>query len=339
MVNTKIQIVQFGFFLLLITSFVGCKSIGTVQIEVMKPAEIVLPATINKLLLINNWSTQQTGLTNPNQKNKYQLDTLTTQNIIQNLGVYLAESPRLDSAQFLNQMIYRQAKDLFKPIVWDDVNRLCQASQTDALLSLEAFGMVDSLVRMTYFDGISYTSYTNLKLLVSSMWRIYDAENQQVFLKWWQHDTLYFSNIENINQYYHVIESEKGKAWLANSIAEKVALKTSDKLAPYWLTENRYYFNIYTDEMMKAAGLAQRDKWIEAARIWQIMSKNKHTYIASAACHNMALVCEVQGRLDIAVVWLEKSLTKQYNQISYDYMKLLKKRLNEEEILDKQFGF
>ena len=60
--------------------------------------------------------------------------------------------------------------------------------------------------------------------------------------------------------------------------------------------------------MQLAAKLAYVDNWRGAAHIWNPLTKSENKKISAAACHNMALVCEVEGKLDLSVEWLEKAL-------------------------------
>ena len=319
--------------------FVGCKTISSIQIEVLQPANITLPSETNRVLLLNNWSTSNhNDFKNPLQKTLFQLDTLTSQNIIAYLASYLNESPRLDTSIKIDLMFYRQAKDLFQPMAWEDALLLGKLNKTEIILSLEGFSILDSIVRIPYFDGYSYSTYTKLKLVINTLWRIYYTEQEQVFLKWWQHDTLYVNEIEQAKQYYELIESLQGRNWLGEQIAMQVASKTADKIVPLWKTVDRVLFSTLNTEMQQALSLAYSNKWLQAATIWQKYGESQNATLASAASHNMAVVCEVQGKLDLALIWAEKSMNYQFSDITYAYIKQLKLRFEQEAILNKQFG-
>jgi hypothetical protein len=52
----------------------------------------------------------------------------------------------------------------------------------------------------------------------------------------------------------------------------------------------------------------------------------------------MAVVCEVEGKLDLALEWAEKSLLKKYNTLTYNYINDLRLRIEEIKLLNHQFG-
>ena len=92
------------------------------------------------------------------------------------------------------------------------------------------------------------------------------------------------------------------------------------------------------EEMKLAAEYAYNDQWRDAAKIWKVFTDDDNLRLAAAACHNMALVCEVEGKLEIAVEWLEESLNKYRTYTSNNYLIEINRRIMESSRLDKQFG-
>jgi hypothetical protein len=87
-----------------------------------------------------------------------------------------------------------------------------------------------------------------------------------------------------------------------------------------------------------ANNLAFQNEWINAAIIWKKYTASNNATIASSACHNMAVVCEVEGKLDLALEWAEKSLLIKYNTLTSNYINDLRLRIEEIKLLDYQFG-
>jgi|GEM_PF-6941666 len=320
-------------------SMVGCKVVGTVQIEVIKPAGTILPDQVNNLIVLNNYRiSANDSFSNSIQKAHYLLDTLTSSKIMDQLVYFLNESPRIDTCLNYPAVIYRQAKDRWKPIAPADINRITEMYQVDAVLSLEGLGIIDSLVRITQFDGYSYSSYNLLALFVSSVWRIYLPQSETNLDKWVQRDTLFVSEIISLNDFRETIKTQDGLDWLSYKIASQVAPKVSDKLVPYWIPVQRDFFYNQQTEMQVAANYAYRDEWLKAAAIWQKLSTDDDSWISGASCHNMALACEVAGKLELALIWEKKALEKLSNYTTQNYYRLLEYRIKEAELLNKQFG-
>lgn len=337
--NTVIQLRKLIIFLSISVAFAACKTVSSIKIEVIKPASVILPDQVNKVLVVNNWSTMaEPEFTNPIQKAVYQLDTTASQQIISELVYQLEASPRLDSARYITQMFFRQPKDQFKQMDWSDVTKLCNIANAEAMISLDGFAVVDSLILGYYDNGYGLQPFNFIKLVVNSFWRVYYPEKEQFLLKWWQTDELELPDVLSVKQYYELIGSDEGRKWLVDLIANEVALNTSDKLVPYWLEVERYLFYTTQPELNHANNLAFQNEWISAALIWKKYTDDKNATIASSACHNMAVVCEVEGKMDLALEWAEKSLLKKYNTVTYNYVNELRLRIEEVKLLNHQFG-
>ncbi|MGE4288994.1 MAG: DUF6340 family protein [Salinivirgaceae bacterium] len=337
--HTVIQLRKLFFFLSIAIAFAACRTVSSIKIEVVKPASVILPDQVSKVLVINNWSTMAAPeFTNSFQKAAYQLDTTASQQIIKKLVYELEASPRLDSAKYITEMFFRQPKDQFKQMEWTDVDKLCHIANAQAMISLDGFSIVDSLLLVYYDYGYGIEPFNFIKLTINSLWRVYYPEKKEFLLKWWQTDELELPDVQSVKQYYELIDSEDDRNWLVDLITDKVALNTSDKLVPYWLEVERYLFYTTQPELNQANNLAFQNEWINAALIWKKFADNKNATIASSACHNMAVVCEVEGKLDLALEWAEKSLLIKYNSLTSDYINDLRLRIEEIKLLNHQFG-
>lgn len=338
-INTVSPLQKLFLFLFIGAILTACKTVSPIQIEVIKPASVILPRQVNKVLVVNNWSTTaDPDFSNPVQKAAHQLDTAASQKIIRQLVYELEASPRLDSAKYITDLFFRQPKDQFKQMDWPAVAKLCTIANAEVMISLEGFAILDSLVLVYYDDGYGIRPFNFIKLTVNSLWRVYYPNEEKLLLKWWQTDQLELPDVQSVNQYYELIGSDEGRSWLVDLISDRVALNTSDKLVPYWLEVERHLFYTTQPELNYANNLAFQNEWISAALIWKKYADDKNLTIASSACHNMAVVCEVEGKLDLALEWAEKSLLKKYNTLTYNYINDLRLRIEEIKLLDHQFG-
>ena len=125
----------------------------------MQPAKTSISKDIHKILVLNNWSIKhKNGFFYKSQEILYSIDTISSQKIVDNLTTYLYESPRIDTAIRIPYMYFREQNDLLKQTKFEDIDILCRIYNTDAVLSLEGFSIVDSLVKSITYDGFSYTS-------------------------------------------------------------------------------------------------------------------------------------------------------------------------------------
>lgn len=329
----------FVILLFLINGLTACYTLGTVDIEVIKPAKIILPSNVNSLVLVNNSLMYPSGeFKNDIQKGAFMLDTSATQKLIKNVNQILNESPRFDTSIVLNDIYFRNSANLLKPVSWKNVTEICSNNNADALVSLEAFGIKDTIVHINYFDGFAYTTYTNMVLIANSMWRIYVPSQNNIVEKRIYRDTIFVDNIRSRKEYAYLLKETEFVKQVANQIGLSGAAKIADRMAPYWQPVERSFFIYGNDQMRKAANYAYADNWRSSAKIWKQLTDHENVRLAGAACHNMALVCEVEGRLDLAMIWLKESLEKYNNLVTLEYSNQLKIRQLETDKLNKQFG-
>lgn len=333
------RVLRLVFLIYITSSLSGCLTVGTVEIEIIQPAKITIPSNINSVLIVNNSiSYPSSSFKNKIQKGLYKLDSTSTQLLVRHVNEILNESPRFDTIKLIGDLYYRKSKDLLQPITWDGVNSLCSKYNVNALLSLEAFGINDTIIKYSYYDGFAYYSNSNLALVVNSMWRIYLNDEHRVLEKRVHRDTIYIDKISSKSEYFDVITQKRVVDYLANRIATGISTKVADRMAPYWQPIQRSFFIYSNQQMQQAAKFAYADNWREAAYIWKLLTTNENKKISAAACHNMALVCEVEGKLAIAVEWLEQSLEINDTFISRNYLDQIHLRIKKSAELDKQFG-
>ena len=75
-----------------------------------------------------------------------------------------------------------------------------------------------------------------------------------------------------------------------------------------------------------ASRKAQTGNWQQAGEIWQEAVKTSKRKFAGRACYNLALVSEVNGDLDQAMQWAQKSYEDYNNKYALYYMRILEDR-------------
>lgn len=116
-----------------------------------------------------------------------------------------------------------------------------------------------------------------------------------------QKDTLNFEDFD-----YQLSTHKKVNEVLNNS-SSYLGRSFGAKIIPSWLKVERMYYKSSNPEMIKAEKLALNNEWLKAADIWNKLSKNKNAKIAAKASFNMALACEMEGKVGAAIDWLVRS--------------------------------
>ena len=58
--------------------------------------------------------------------------------------------------------------------------------------------------------------------------------------------------------------------------------------------------------------------------------------LAGRGCYNMAIISEINGELDIAIEWAQKSYENYNNKLALQYLRILKNRKAQNNKLKKQ---
>jgi hypothetical protein len=317
---------------------VGCVTQQQVSIEVLKPAEVSLPANIKSVVLVNTaFVNQAASFAHPVQGTLFEFDTLVSQSTHHKLATLLSQSPRFDTAFMADAVVFRPSNQLHKPLSVSAIQKFNKAG-ADAVLSLEAFSLVDTVYRYQYQLSSGHLIYSTFGLIATGVWRMYDAQTGNQVFSTMLTDTLFNDQFESSQHYLNYLGNQQNRITLANETANVMAYKLADKLAPFWQTESRYILVTSTDSIVQGARLAYQAKWLEAAQYWKPLTQNSSAKTAAIAMHNMALVCEVAGKFNLSIQYLEQAITLKANPISVHYKLVLEQRLTDAKLLDQQFG-
>ena len=77
-------------------------------------------------------------------------------------------------------------------------------------------------------------------------------------------------------------------------------------------------------------------KWDEAGDLWKKETENPKMKIAGRAAYNMAIISEINGDLDSALGWAQKSYEDYNNKLGIRYVRILENRKYKNEVLKVQ---
>ena len=113
------------------------------------------------------------------------------------------------------------------------------------------------------------------------------------------------------------------------------------RIVPQWQTGRRsiYMIDKYPEMSQLAYTAMQNDGYARAFNIWETMllsCRSGQKNMKSRITHNMAVSCEFQNRLEQAIQWAQKSKNYKQNNLTVNYLNLLKKREQDKVKLDIQ---
>lgn len=226
-----------------------------------------------------------------------------------------------------------------KALSWPEVESVCKANNVDVLFVLEMYDTdtrVDvnrqvDVVQTRHGDRAVVRTDANMNTSVRSGWRVYDPLAKLVV------DEYSFSQSHNFNSnrvnpltaVVGVVNRDQAVLDMSYSAGAQYA----HRFLPHDIRVSRDYYVKGTDNFEVAKRLAQTGKWNEAAEYWQKETVNADSKIAGRAYYNMAIVSEINGKLDLAIDWASKAYEKFGNKKALNYISILRDRQNQEQKL------
>ncbi|OFX59777.1 MAG: hypothetical protein A2046_08605 [Bacteroidetes bacterium GWA2_30_7] len=343
----KLLFINWAVFSILTLIFTSC-STSSITMKVLVPAQITVPTNIKKLAVANR--------SLPGKGEKFnnilegvltgegiQVDREASFRCVDGVADVLVSSPRYTVKVPSNLDLRGTGTTEWPiPLEWNEVERICKENDADALIALEIF---DSNTGIRYSTKeakkkvgdkeVPYTEHTaTMDIGIMAGWRIYNPSNQAIVDQ----------NIFTDHKFWYG-QGEKQEQALGRLPAQRSCIIEAGKFAgsqygirisPVWVSVSRAYYTKGVDDFETAKLKVRANQWAEAAEIWQKYVSNSDTKIAGRAAYNMALACEVDGKLDLAIDWAKKSYSEFKNKSARSYMNTLTQRQADQQKLNQQ---
>lgn len=322
---------------------------SSISMQVLKPAPIFVPTHIKKVAIVNR--------TAPSKDNK-------AMNIIEGVitgeGIYadregseecltglmnsLTRTDRFNVVRPGGTQLEGTGTGVLAPMMsWEQVEEICKNNDADAVIALEAFDSdsritvnpVDARRRAPDGKNIVVTEHrADLRMDVKSGWRIYDPKNKVLIDEFKAVDDLGFNNQA----------PTPGDARAGLPIKREAIKKTGfhagqqygNRISPSWTRISRSYYAKANDRFKLARKKVKYNDWDGAAEIWKKEAMNNDKQIAGMACFNMAVAAEVDGNLDLALEWANRSYKEFNNFKGQTYATQIRARMNDVRRLEQQ---
>jgi hypothetical protein len=321
-----------------VVSLSSCYTVSTYYLSILEPAEITLPADIRNISVYPGIIT--------NRSNTGELDSLNNIRFDPGINYYeycygyidgLAEilefSPRFDSIVITDSVLVASINKT-GDFSWNDVIRICKKDSTDAVINLESFYLKDFMDINNFFGFECYVAFL---IRNSSSWKIYYPEEFTVIDEHTSIDTLKWIGLDfycdnALNKLPRTFDMISESSYWAGK-------KYGSRIAPLWYDNVKrvyYSYSSGTKDMSAASAKVRADQWRDAAEIWRDLTDHQNKKLASRACFNMALACEVEDKLELAYEWAKKSNELYHSIRTESYIKTIEKRLRNIVRLDEQ---
>lgn len=326
----------------------SCKT-NQLYLNVVEPAPVTVPAYVKKVGVIDrSEATEETKAIDAADKilslEGKNLDKDGAAESIKGLADELMNNKRFDEVKALDNIDFRTPKlALFPaPLSWEIVSQICKETGTDALFSLEKFDTdthidysnrkVDIKTPLGTIPGIEHRA--DMETIVKTGWRIYDPASKAILDEFVYNESIVFSG-KGINPVL-AAAALIGRKDAVKEVGNKAGHGYAMRLIPFQVRVYRDYYVKGTDRFKVAKRKAQMGKWDEAGELWKKETDNSSMKIAGRAAYNMAIISEINGDLDGALKWAQKSYEDYNNKLAREYTRILENRLYKNEILAKQ---
>lgn len=326
-----VRVIKFIFLLSILLA--GCA--GTrryVSFEILNPAEITYPDTINRIGYLNRAPISRNSFSPIENKMDDAalriLDTIVCNNLSKGLKDAKSES----DLPYLEKLFYIDARrhdtlgksDMLRE---DFKNRIFENYKLDALIVLEYYSF--SLSFYYVFDGIYYEGFL---LRTDILWRVYNRGDNKPFDEFTLKDSLYFPRYAE-----DPFAPPMSLTNILRDASYDLGYKYGLRHTPAWYQVSRVIFKGGDPELRKAAAYTDKGDWEAAVKIWSVLKENEDQKLAAKAYHNLAVYSELTDDIEAAYQYSQKAGELWNYPLILAYQKEISLRLQNKKSLLKQF--
>jgi hypothetical protein len=338
-------------YLLILIAVITMISCSTQQLylNVVEPASVTLPPYIKSVGVINrSIPTDETKALDVLDKafslEGVNLDKDGALESIRGLSDELLNNTRFIEVKTLNDINFRTSalSNFPTALTWEIVDKICSETKTDALFSLEKFDTdthlnystrkVDMKTPLGTIPALEHQ--VDMNTLVKTGWRIYDPSSKMILDEYIYNESIVFSG-KGINPLL-AASALVGRKDAVNQVSNKAGHGYAMRIIPYRVRVMRDYYVKGTNNFKIARRKAQVGKWDDAGHLWEKDTSNSSSKIAGRASYNMAIINEINGDLDSALKWAQKSYEDTNNKLALRYVRILENRRYKNGVLKTQ---
>lgn len=327
----------------------SCSSTNRMSLSVLNPAPVTVPAHVKNVTVINR--------SLPLKENRVfdaadkifsfegaELDKEGSAAGMNGLVTELSRNEKFTSVNVLNQTQFgNKVPSMFPtPLTWDEVEKLCAENNSDALFSLEMFDTDSKIsyaaqpvkVNTPLGKVPAIEQEASMFTTVKTGWRIYDLRSKYILDEFAVARHLNF-RARGINP---VIAANAliGRKEAVKEVGTKTGEGYAMRVLPFWLRVSRDYYVRGSGKFSIATRKARTGNWDEAGKLWLEETNHGKRKVAGRACYNMAIISEINGNLDEAIKWAQKSYEDYNCKLGLFYVRVLERRKIDNSILNEQ---
>jgi hypothetical protein len=313
----------------------SCSSTNLMSLSVTEPATVNLPPNAKSAAVVNRSRAADDSRTVDAIHRTISLESRDLQAegaeaSLTGLTDALIRSNRFDTVKELNNLNLRSYGAGVYPIYlsWDTVEKICKENHADVLFSLELFD-AESKVALNIAN---LGQGSNVKTQVKTGWRIYDPSTRSVLDQFVIYRDLTFQGGSVLSTGTALLGRKEAVIKAGNRAGNDYVTR----IIPYSLRVSRNYYVRGNGNFSVAQRMAQAGDWDDAAKLWREASNSPSGKVAGRACYNMAIISEINGDLNGAILWAKKAYEVYRTPYALDYVNILQQRQSNDAVLRSQ---
>lgn len=328
----------------------SCSGMLYTTIDVLRPAKVSFPVDVNNLLIVNNAASQpqsyghKTVLFNENQKSvTVDADSLPVF-ALASFAESVLEKEFFNSVNLEHQSINNK-EDFFSVSLPEakQLKELLEKYGANGIITLNRVLVHDQLGETYDEENATFIAY--LEARYEYNWSIHFPIKNHIFSLVTK-DTVYWES-----ESYSRQRAMNGLPDRRNALIDGALItgkRAVNQFIPFWEQADRYLFDMSDKVFKSGLDSVYVKNWDGAVQVWTgLMKSVKNQTKKSKIAHNLSVLYEIKGDIKQAYDYSNKALETFLNATIIDYSQMmfvveqngvLKARLEELELLDKQLG-
>lgn len=311
-----------------------------ISFDVLAPAPVYIPNSVKSLAIIDRSLPENADL------NKLEgiltgegreQDRLSTQFVIDGLNQSLGNNNRYTVIRTDKIMKGSGSGILFPPpLEWNQVDALCKEYDVDAIVSLETYDS-DFVLAAASAPGRNLLELNASGVVtVNCGFRMYYPLERSII------DEFHFSHNMNWNAGGNAILAAANTIMNKNrairDASHAAGIIYGERITPVWLYVSRDYYkkSKSTPDLDEGARMMQLNEWDQAIAALERAEQGGHRKDRGRAAHNLAVVYEILGDLELAKEWTTVAWGRYREKKSRDYGYILTRRISDRQRLEAQ---
>ncbi len=221
--------------------------------------------------------------------------------------------------------------DVFpQQLTWEEVDAICSANNVQILFSLETYDSDTKLNYSTRTVNIAGPLGTQIPALehhvqmttnIVQGWRIYLPGANLVIDQFFIGDTYHNTSV-GINP-IKAAEGLMNRKQVVRQISANTGHRYASRIREVSFREYRRYYKKGSAGIRTGHRKARAGDWVGAGESWKKETDSARRKTAGRACHNMAIIEEINGNLEGAIKWAQQAYGEYGTKEALTYSRIL----------------